>query len=182
MDATYWGHGEGKSVCLCMSNPCQVGEALTSAPFQHEKMELYKQGGVMSQVWKQRSKGQIDLNWWLMQGHSLMGITLLKTFFFPKKRLSTITKCSWKIHVQRLNSVSFGFNKAFCFHQLNRRNFLGMSRIAHQKKPEEESFAFFLPRLITEPGLTLNFSATALKNSMVMITIFKLYLNVYNFS
>uniref|UniRef100_A0A8C4WA90 Transmembrane 131 like n=1 Tax=Gopherus evgoodei TaxID=1825980 RepID=A0A8C4WA90_9SAUR len=49
-----------------------------------------------------------------------------------------------------------------------RRNFLGMTRIAHQKKPEEEeSFAFFLPRLITEPGLTLNFSATALKNSMV---------------
>ncbi|KAM7168628.1 transmembrane protein 131-like isoform 8-T8 [Macrochelys suwanniensis] len=48
-----------------------------------------------------------------------------------------------------------------------RRNFMGMTRIAHQKKPEEESFAFFLPRLITEPGLTLNFSATALKNSMV---------------
>nr|XP_032649394.1 transmembrane protein 131-like isoform X4 [Chelonoidis abingdonii] len=49
-----------------------------------------------------------------------------------------------------------------------RRNFLGMTRIAHQKKAEEEeSFAFFLPRLITEPGLTLNFSATALKNSMV---------------
>ncbi|XP_034626923.1 transmembrane protein 131-like isoform X5 [Trachemys scripta elegans] len=49
-----------------------------------------------------------------------------------------------------------------------RRNFLGMTRIAHHKKPEEEeSFAFFLPRLITEPGLTLNFSATALKNSMV---------------
>ncbi|XP_024054018.1 transmembrane protein 131-like isoform X5 [Terrapene carolina triunguis] len=49
-----------------------------------------------------------------------------------------------------------------------RRNFLGMTRIAHHKKlEEEESFAFFLPRLITEPGLTLNFSATALKNSMV---------------
>uniref|UniRef100_A0A8C3SPG8 Transmembrane protein 131-like n=1 Tax=Chelydra serpentina TaxID=8475 RepID=A0A8C3SPG8_CHESE len=48
-----------------------------------------------------------------------------------------------------------------------RRNFMGMTRIAHQKKPEEESFAFFLPRLITQPGLTLNFSATALKNSMV---------------
>ncbi|KAM9143744.1 transmembrane protein 131-like isoform 4-T4 [Pangshura tecta] len=49
-----------------------------------------------------------------------------------------------------------------------RRSFLGMTRIAHQKKPEEEeSFALFLPRLITEPGLTLNFSATALKNSMV---------------
>lgn len=52
MDATYWGHGKGKSVCLCMSSLCQAGEALTSAPFQPEKMELYKQRGVMSQVGK----------------------------------------------------------------------------------------------------------------------------------
>uniref|UniRef100_A0A8C3SNX6 Transmembrane protein 131-like n=1 Tax=Chelydra serpentina TaxID=8475 RepID=A0A8C3SNX6_CHESE len=63
--------------------------------------------------------------------------------------------------------LTFSWEKTFCFHQLNRRNFMGMTRIAHQKKPEEESFAFFLPRLITQPGLTLNFSATALKNSMV---------------
>ncbi|XP_059577932.1 transmembrane protein 131-like isoform X5 [Alligator mississippiensis] len=48
-----------------------------------------------------------------------------------------------------------------------RRNFWGMTHFAHQKKPEEESFSFFLPRLMAEPGLTLNFSATALKNSMV---------------
>ncbi|XP_075786198.1 transmembrane protein 131-like isoform X5 [Pelodiscus sinensis] len=54
-----------------------------------------------------------------------------------------------------------------------RRNFLGMTRIARPKKPEEESFAFFLPRLITEPGLTLNFSATALKNSMVKYFILR---------
>ncbi|XP_067407970.1 transmembrane protein 131-like isoform X2 [Emydura macquarii macquarii] len=51
--------------------------------------------------------------------------------------------------------------------EASRRNLLRMTHISHQKKPEEESFAFFLPRLITEPGLTLNFSATALKNSMV---------------
>ncbi|KAM6268048.1 transmembrane protein 131-like isoform 2-T2 [Spheniscus humboldti] len=48
-----------------------------------------------------------------------------------------------------------------------RRSILGLARFIHQKKPEEESFAFFLPRLTTEPGLTLNFSATAVKSSMV---------------
>ncbi|KAM9236568.1 transmembrane protein 131-like isoform 1-T1 [Leptosomus discolor] len=47
------------------------------------------------------------------------------------------------------------------------RRSLGSARFIHQKKPEEESFAFFLPRLTTEPGLTLNFSATAVKSSMV---------------
>uniref|UniRef100_A0A8C3J9V4 Transmembrane 131 like n=1 Tax=Calidris pygmaea TaxID=425635 RepID=A0A8C3J9V4_9CHAR len=48
-----------------------------------------------------------------------------------------------------------------------RRSILGSARFIHQKKPEEESFAFFLPRLTMEPGLTLNFSATAVKSSMV---------------
>ncbi|XP_050752666.1 transmembrane protein 131-like isoform X2 [Gymnogyps californianus] len=48
-----------------------------------------------------------------------------------------------------------------------RRSILGSARFIQQKKPEEESFAFFLPRMTTEPGLTLNFSATAVKSSMV---------------
>ncbi|XP_067993359.1 transmembrane protein 131-like isoform X2 [Melanerpes formicivorus] len=48
-----------------------------------------------------------------------------------------------------------------------RRNILGLAHFIHQKKPKEESFAFFLPRLTTEPGLTLNFSATAIKSNMV---------------
>ncbi|KFQ41775.1 Transmembrane protein 131-like, partial [Nestor notabilis] len=47
-----------------------------------------------------------------------------------------------------------------------RRSILGSSRFVHQK-PDEESFAFFLPRMTTEPGITLNFSATAVKSSMV---------------
>ncbi|XP_074849253.1 transmembrane protein 131-like isoform X2 [Carettochelys insculpta] len=51
--------------------------------------------------------------------------------------------------------------------EASRSNFLGLTSIAHRKKLEEESFALFLPRLVTEPGLTLNFSATALKSSMV---------------
>ncbi|NXU59415.1 T131L protein, partial [Turnix velox] len=49
----------------------------------------------------------------------------------------------------------------------SRRSVSGSARFIHQKKPEAESFAFFLPRLTTEPGLTLNFSATAVKSSMV---------------
>ncbi|KFP63418.1 Transmembrane protein 131-like, partial [Cariama cristata] len=54
-----------------------------------------------------------------------------------------------------------------------RRSILGSARFIHQKKPEEESFAFFLPRLTTEPGLTLNFSATAVKSSMVKYFILR---------
>ncbi|XP_048159363.1 transmembrane protein 131-like isoform X5 [Corvus hawaiiensis] len=49
----------------------------------------------------------------------------------------------------------------------SRRRILGPARFIQQKNSEEESFAFFLPRLTTEPGLTLNFSATAVKSSMV---------------
>uniref|UniRef100_UPI004038C5FA transmembrane protein 131-like isoform X4 n=1 Tax=Callospermophilus lateralis TaxID=76772 RepID=UPI004038C5FA len=49
-----------------------------------------------------------------------------------------------------------------------RRSVLGMMRFAHSKKPKEsESFVSVLPRLVAEPGLVLNFSATALRNSVV---------------
>ncbi|XP_032915442.1 transmembrane protein 131-like isoform X9 [Catharus ustulatus] len=48
-----------------------------------------------------------------------------------------------------------------------RRSILGLTRFTQQKNSEEESFAFFLPRLTTEPGLALNFSATAVRSSMV---------------
>ncbi|XP_075277714.1 transmembrane protein 131-like isoform X5 [Opisthocomus hoazin] len=54
-----------------------------------------------------------------------------------------------------------------------RRSILGLAHFVHQKKPKEESFAFFLPRLTTEPGLTLNFSATAVKSSMVKYFILR---------
>ncbi|XP_068537109.1 transmembrane protein 131-like isoform X5 [Anas acuta] len=53
-----------------------------------------------------------------------------------------------------------------------RRSILGSARFIHQK-PEEESLAFFLPRLTAEPGLTLNFSATAVKSSMVKYFILR---------
>ncbi|XP_056346720.1 transmembrane protein 131-like isoform X3 [Oenanthe melanoleuca] len=48
----------------------------------------------------------------------------------------------------------------------SRRRILGLARFTQQKHSEEESFAFFLPRLTTDPGLALNFSATAVKSSM----------------
>ncbi|KAM8968914.1 transmembrane protein 131-like isoform X2 [Sarcophilus harrisii] len=49
-----------------------------------------------------------------------------------------------------------------------RRSVLGMTPFVYSKKSRESgSFASSLPRLITEPGLTLNFSASALRTSMV---------------
>lgn len=45
-----------------------------------------------------------------------------------------------------------------------------MTRFGRLKKSKEsESFVSYLPRLITEPGLVLNFSATALRSSVVRI-------------
>ncbi|XP_057583250.1 transmembrane protein 131-like isoform X2 [Hippopotamus amphibius kiboko] len=55
-----------------------------------------------------------------------------------------------------------------------KRNVLGMTRFAHVKKSKEsEPFALFLPRLIPEPGLVLNFSATALRNNVVKYFVVK---------
>ncbi|MBV99516.1 transmembrane domain-containing protein, partial [Eschrichtius robustus] len=49
-----------------------------------------------------------------------------------------------------------------------------MTRFAHSKKSKEsEPFALFLPRLIPETGLVLNFSATALRNSVVKYFVVK---------
>uniref|UniRef100_A0A8C0JNV7 Transmembrane protein 131-like n=1 Tax=Canis lupus dingo TaxID=286419 RepID=A0A8C0JNV7_CANLU len=55
-----------------------------------------------------------------------------------------------------------------------KRTVLGMTRFGRLKKSKEsESFVFFLPRLIAEPGLVLNFSATALRNSVVKYFVVK---------
>ncbi|XP_037062582.1 transmembrane protein 131-like isoform X2 [Peromyscus leucopus] len=49
-----------------------------------------------------------------------------------------------------------------------RRNLLGMTQFASAKKSKDsEPLVSFLPRLLVEPGLVLNFSATALRNSVV---------------
>ncbi|XP_053439158.1 transmembrane protein 131-like isoform X1 [Nycticebus coucang] len=55
-----------------------------------------------------------------------------------------------------------------------KRNVLGLTWFAHLKKSKEsEFFVFFLPRFIAEPGLVLNFTATALRNSMVKYFVVK---------
>uniref|UniRef100_A0A8C3WXA4 Transmembrane protein 131-like n=1 Tax=Catagonus wagneri TaxID=51154 RepID=A0A8C3WXA4_9CETA len=55
-----------------------------------------------------------------------------------------------------------------------RRNVLGMTRFAHSKKSKEsEPFALFLPRLIPEPGLVVNFSATALRSGVVKYLVLR---------
>ncbi|XP_036046338.1 transmembrane protein 131-like isoform X4 [Onychomys torridus] len=49
-----------------------------------------------------------------------------------------------------------------------RRNVLGMTQFASAKKSKDsEPLVSFLPRLLVEPGLVLNFSATALRSSVV---------------
>ncbi|XP_060034909.1 transmembrane protein 131-like isoform X3 [Erinaceus europaeus] len=51
---------------------------------------------------------------------------------------------------------------------------LGLTRFAHWKKPKEtEPFVFSLPRLTAEPDLALNFSATALRSSVVKYFVVK---------
>ncbi|XP_044286563.1 transmembrane protein 131-like isoform X4 [Varanus komodoensis] len=51
--------------------------------------------------------------------------------------------------------------------EICRRNLGEIIQVAHPKNPEEESFALSFPHLVTELGLTLNFSAAAPTNSMV---------------
>ncbi|XP_047422764.1 transmembrane protein 131-like isoform X2 [Sciurus carolinensis] len=74
---------------------------------------------------------------------------------------------TWDVDSELANSLYEGWKK-YKNGNVCRRNVLGMMRFAHSKKPKEsESFVSFLPRLVAEPGLVLNFSATALRNSVV---------------
>ncbi|EPY78738.1 hypothetical protein CB1_001022007 [Camelus ferus] len=57
---------------------------------------------------------------------------------------------------------------------VHRRSVLGTTRFAHSKRSREsEPFASFLPRLIPQPGVMLNFSATALRSSVVKYFVVK---------
>ncbi|XP_070271443.1 transmembrane protein 131-like isoform X2 [Myotis yumanensis] len=74
---------------------------------------------------------------------------------------------TWDVDFELANKLYERWKK-FKNSDVCKRNVLGMTRFAHLKKSKEsESFVFFLPRLVTEPGLVLNFSATALRNSVV---------------
>uniref|UniRef100_A0A673SVQ4 Transmembrane protein 131-like n=1 Tax=Suricata suricatta TaxID=37032 RepID=A0A673SVQ4_SURSU len=55
-----------------------------------------------------------------------------------------------------------------------KRTVLGMTRFGRLKKSKEsEFFVSYLPRLIAEPGLVVNFSATALRSSVVKYFVVK---------
>lgn len=60
---------------------------------------------------------------------------------------------------------------------LNRRNLREIIQTAYQKNPEEESSALSFPHLVSEAGLTLNFSAAAPMNSMVRLYYYDLEKN-----
>ncbi|KAB1282725.1 Transmembrane protein 131-like [Camelus dromedarius] len=62
----------------------------------------------------------------------------------------------------------------FFLYESPRRSVLGTTRFAHSKRSREsEPFASFLPRLIPQPGVMLNFSATALRSSVVKYFVVK---------
>uniref|UniRef100_A0A8C9QHF3 Transmembrane protein 131-like n=1 Tax=Spermophilus dauricus TaxID=99837 RepID=A0A8C9QHF3_SPEDA len=74
---------------------------------------------------------------------------------------------TWDVDLELANNLYESWKKHKSG-KVCRRNVLGMMRFAHSKKPKEsESFVSVLPRLVAEPGLVLNFSATALRNSVV---------------
>ncbi|XP_064305911.1 transmembrane protein 131-like isoform X3 [Phalacrocorax carbo] len=79
----------------------------------------------------------------------------------------SLDRSAWDVDSELASELYERWQKIRHGEACSRRSILGMARFIHQKKPKEESFAFFLPRLTTEPGLTLNFSATAVKSSMV---------------
>ncbi|XP_075356546.1 transmembrane protein 131-like isoform X4 [Mycteria americana] len=83
-----------------------------------------------------------------------------------QKSLS-LDRSAWDVDSELASELYERWQKIRRGEACSRRSILGAARFILQKKPEEESFAFFLPRLTTEPGLTLNFSATAVKSSMV---------------
>ncbi|XP_043828062.1 transmembrane protein 131-like isoform X2 [Dromiciops gliroides] len=73
----------------------------------------------------------------------------------------------WKVDSELANKLYQRWQRIKSGH-VCRRSVLGMTPFIYPKKSRESaSFASSLPRLITEPGLTLNFSASALRTSMV---------------
>ncbi|XP_075277718.1 transmembrane protein 131-like isoform X8 [Opisthocomus hoazin] len=89
-----------------------------------------------------------------------------------QKSLS-LDRSAWDVDSELASELYERWQKIRRGEACSRRSILGLAHFVHQKKPKEESFAFFLPRLTTEPGLTLNFSATAVKSSMVKYFILR---------
>ncbi|NWS70163.1 T131L protein, partial [Crotophaga sulcirostris] len=83
-----------------------------------------------------------------------------------QKSLS-LDRSAWDVDSELASKLYEKWQKIRHGEACSRKSILGSARFTQQKQPEEESFAFFLPRLTAEPGLTLNFTATAVKSSMV---------------
>ncbi|XP_014635709.1 PREDICTED: transmembrane protein 131-like [Ceratotherium simum simum] len=85
----------------------------------------------------------------------------------------SLDRSTWDVDSELANNLYERWKK-FKNGDVCKKNVLGMTRFAHLKKSKEsESFVVFLPRLIAEPGLVLNFSATALRNSVVKYFVVK---------
>ncbi|NXJ16565.1 T131L protein, partial [Odontophorus gujanensis] len=83
------------------------------------------------------------------------------------QRSLSLDRSAWDVDSELASELYERWQKIRHGEACSRRSILGSTRLIHQKKPEEVSFAFFLPRLTVEPSLTLSFSATAVKSSVV---------------
>ncbi|XP_008070098.1 transmembrane protein 131-like [Carlito syrichta] len=82
-------------------------------------------------------------------------------------RSLSLDRSTWDVDSELANKLYERWKK-YKNGDVCKRNVLGMTRFTPLKKSKEsESFVFFLPRLVTEPALVLNFSATALRNSVL---------------
>ncbi|XP_058695167.1 transmembrane protein 131-like isoform X7 [Poecile atricapillus] len=83
-----------------------------------------------------------------------------------QKSLS-LDRSAWDVDSELASDLYERWQKIRRGEACSRKSILGSARFTQQKNSEEETFAFYLPRLTAEPGLTLNFNATAVKSSMV---------------
>nr|XP_031540177.1 transmembrane protein 131-like [Vicugna pacos] len=85
----------------------------------------------------------------------------------------SLDRSTWDVDSELSNKLYERWKK-FKNGDVCRRSVLGTTRFAHLKRSREsEPFASFLPRLIPQPGIMLNFSATALRSSVVKYFVVK---------
>ncbi|XP_033369399.1 transmembrane protein 131-like isoform X5 [Parus major] len=82
-----------------------------------------------------------------------------------QKSLS-LDRSAWDVDSELASDLYERWQKIRRGEACSRKSVLGSARFTQQKNSEEESFAFYLPRLTAEPSFTLNFNATAVKSSM----------------
>ncbi|XP_027628373.1 transmembrane protein 131-like [Tupaia chinensis] len=79
----------------------------------------------------------------------------------------SLDRSTWGVDAERADKLYASW-KRHRSGDVCKRAVLGTTRLGLLKRSRQpEPFAVFLPRLLAEPGLVLNFSATALRNSLV---------------